>query len=452
MDEQRIIYLIRQYEMGSITAAEEREFDQALNDEANHDMFVQAFNAAFENHQPESSFLNEDYTAAIERILSIDRVGTNFDSSSPSIGGGRGEAGGQEGAFGQAEAPYKILPPAPSEEEQAKVIWFNRWAVAASIVIAVAIGSFLILNRKTTINNNIVITSKKTDVAAPAITRATIILSNGNKVFVDSAGAGTIAQQGKTDVVKNSNGTISYSPSVGGGRGEAGTEMLYNTLVNPRGSKVVSLVLQDGTQVWLNAESSLKYPVAFNGKERTVTITGEAYFEVVHNNKMPFKVKAGNQLIEDIGTHFNVNAYADEPVMKTTLIEGAVKVSLLSASPSPPIGGTKGGQEAGRALTLKPGQQAQVDASGITLSPHASVEEAIAWKTGFFSFSGADLQTVMRQMARWYDVEVSYEGGISKDKFTGEIDRNITLSKVLDNLARSRVHFRIEGKKLILTP
>jgi ferric-dicitrate binding protein FerR (iron transport regulator) len=189
--------------------------------------------------------------------------------------------------------------------------------------------------------------------------------------------------------------------------------------------------LPDGTKVWLNAASSLIYPTAFSGDERTVQMTGEVYFEVTHDKKRPFKVKVGRQVIEDIGTHFNVNAYTDEPIQTTTLLEGAVSI---------------GGH------ILRPGEKASVAASGTIQVSKGDPEQAVAWKNGLFDFTDADLPTVMRQLARWYNVDIKYEGNIPERQFNGMIGRSLTLDQVLKGLTRESVHYRIEeGNHLIIT-
>jgi ferric-dicitrate binding protein FerR (iron transport regulator) len=213
----------------------------------------------------------------------------------------------------------------------------------------------------------------------------------------------------------------------------------YNTLFNPRGSKVISLTLSDGTKVWLNSESSLKYPIAFNASTREVEITGEAYFEVKHNAKQPFKVHLPNgTVVEDIGTAFNVNAYTDESDIKTTLIEGSVIVRRESSN-----------------VKLKPGQQAVLNQvnQGITrieVQTNVDMDEVLSWKNGTFSYTNTDLQTIMRQMARWYDVEVVYQDPVN-DHYTVDVPRTVPVSQLFKFIEMSGgVHFKIEGKKIIV--
>jgi ferric-dicitrate binding protein FerR (iron transport regulator) len=197
------------------------------------------------------------------------------------------------------------------------------------------------------------------------------------------------------------------------------------------------VVLADGSKVWLNAESSITFPTAFIGKERNVEIKGEAYFEVAHNAQMPFNVKVKNMTVQVLGTHFNVNAYDDENWIKTTLLEGSIKVSKGSDS-----------------KIIKPGEQAQTENGDNSLIAVQAVDpdEVVAWKNGLFHFNNAGLPEVMHQLSRWYDVDVVYNGPVPKRKFGGEMQSNLKLSQVLELLEKNEVNFKIEGKKIIVMP
>jgi ferric-dicitrate binding protein FerR (iron transport regulator) len=225
-------------------------------------------------------------------------------------------------------------------------------------------------------------------------------------------------------VVKTGGGQIIYNGTA--------TEAIYNTLVNPRGSKVVSLTLSDGTKAWLNSESSLRYPIAFVGSERNVEITGEAYFEVAKDPTRKFVVAGNGVKTEVLGTHFNVNTYTDENAVKITLLEGAVKIS-----------------KAGSAEMLKPGQQAQVTAI-IKVVDGIDTDAVMAWKNGFFHFGNTSIQELMKQLARWYDIDIVYKGEIPQRAFGGEISREANLSQVLKILNESKVRCRLEGTRLII--
>jgi ferric-dicitrate binding protein FerR (iron transport regulator) len=265
------------------------------------------------------------------------------------------------------------------------------------------------------------------DVAAPDGNYASITLAGGEKIDINGSSRGTLASQGKVQVIKSADGLIIYKVATGRVRGK----MQFNTLANPKGSKVIGMVLEDGTKVWLNAGSSLTYPVAFIGKERKVSITGEAYFEVAKKKSMPFRIMKGEMMVEVLGTHVNVNAYGDEPHMKVTLLEGAVKVSSGNVSG-----------------ILKPGQQAKVKDNDINVQSDINIDQVMAWKNGYFSFEKAGITEVMRQIARWYNIEVAYDGEIPNERFGGELRRNSKLSSVLKVLEKSGVKFRIENNKV----
>jgi ferric-dicitrate binding protein FerR (iron transport regulator) len=246
-------------------------------------------------------------------------------------------------------------------------------------------------------------------------------------------GNGVVTTQGKT-TVSISNGKLVYNT------GTDGNEVLYNTMTTPKGREY-QLVLPDGTTVWLNAASSITYPTAFTGKNRNVAITGEAYFEVVKDQTKPFHVKMNDTEVEVLGTHFNINAYPDEASINTTLLEGSVRVIRKN-----------------NMAMLKPGQQAQVntsspaDAAGITVTSNADLDQVMAWKNGSFQFDGVPLSAAMRQLSRWYDVEVVYEKGVPDIKLGGEMKRDLNLSQVLKGLGKLGVNCKVEGKKLVVAP
>jgi transmembrane sensor len=244
---------------------------------------------------------------------------------------------------------------------------------------------------------------------------------------LDSTGNGIVALQGTVNVVKLANGQLAYKGS--------SENIEYNTLSNPRGSKVISLVLADGSKVWLNAASTLKYPTAFVGKERKVEVTGEAYFEVSHDAAKPFIVTKGVTSVQVLGTHFNVNGYDDETALNVTLLEGSVKVS-------------KGNES----VLIEPGQQAAIADSRLTIHNNIDLEEVMAWKNGLFSYKGADIETIMRQVSRWYNVDVIFEKSIS-EKFYAQVSRNTDVSNLLKMLeATKAVHFKIEGRTIKVMP
>lgn len=312
---------------------------------------------------------------------------------------------------------------------KSRIYFLQRYWWAAACIILLTAGAYY-LSRQT--QQPVMVNRAPVKDVAPGGNRAVLTLSDGSVITLDSAGNGVLAQQGNTRITKLNNGQLAYS-----GSGNPEGKVLYNTMSTPLGGQY-QLILPDGTGVWLNAASSISYPTAFTGNERSVTVTGEAYFEVVKNEKMPFRVKAGNTTIDVLGTHFNINAYKDEASINTTLLEGAVRVNVSQQQQQ-----------------LRPGQQARVMANGASIQvvEHADISEVMAWKAGFFSFNDADLPTVMRQLSRWYNVEVKYEGSIPQRVFTGEIGRNLTLSQVLKGLTKTRIKYRIEnGNRIVIQP
>lgn len=265
---------------------------------------------------------------------------------------------------------------------------------------------------------------------APGTNKAVLTLADGSKVMLDSAG-NQVVQQGAT-AIRQQGSSLQYDS-----KGNGAT-VAYNTLSTPRGGQF-QVVLPDGTKVWLNAASAIRYPTFFSGAERLVELTGEAYFEVTQSANMPFRVKINaTNTIEVLGTSFNINAYTEESYIRTTLLEGAVRVS-----------------SGGKKVTLKPGEQAQSSAKQpfVKVLEHADISKAIAWKNGLFNFQDVRLEEVMRQLSRWYDIEVVYEKGVPDLEFIGEIERSLPLSEVLKGLRMSGVNFRLEqGKRLVVFP
>jgi hypothetical protein len=312
------------------------------------------------------------------------------------------------------------------QPKQARIVpLIYKITAAASIILGIAAASIYFIQKQhapTQQTANLI----KNDIA-PGHNQATLTLANGQKIILTKGLSGQIAVQNSTTINANRN-TITYNANTNT-KNNSNTDTqadqnLYNTLSTARGEQSpYPLVLADGTKVWLNAESSITFPTAFNGKERIVKLTGEAYFEVKHNGKQPFKVQTQKQTIEDIGTSFDVNAYTDEPNTKTTLIEGSVKVNNL---------------------TLKPGQQTD----GIHTKT-VNTEIYTAWKEGNFHFEGEDIKTIMRQLSRWYNIEVVYEGNITKEKLYADISRNRNISAALKVLQNSQgVRFKVEGRRV----
>lgn len=322
----------------------------------------------------------------------------------------------------------------------------KRIAVAATIIVCVGAIALWWLTRNDASRDDHQPVATITDIM-PGRNGAILTLQNGQTLVLDSAQNGALTMPHGLQIVKRDS-LIAYAPT-GTALDEA---TAYNTLTTPRGRQF-QVVLSDGTKVWLNASSSIHYPAVFTGNERVVEITGEAYFEVAalrlrSGQKMPFIVKikttSGTEgQIEVLGTHFNINAYGDEAAIRTTLLEGSVKASIGNQS-------ANGNRQS---AILKPGDQAVLmPNASMTTNQTANINEVMAWKNGYFQFERSDIQTVMRQIARWYDVEIKYVGPVTKDKFGGSIPRDATLSQVLHALEQSLVHFTIRGKQVIVTP
>ena len=306
----------------------------------------------------------------------------------------------------------------------------SRWWAAASIILLLGASSYFLFFNYTSKPGQIAKVLPN-DIKAPQSNRATITLANGQKVFLDSAGNGALAIQGNVKLVKLPGGEIAYQNT----SGEISRKIEYNTLSNPRGSKVINMVLADGSKVWLNAGSALTYPVAFIGNERKVSISGEGYFEIAHDASKPFIVSKDDVDIRVLGTHFNVNAFEDDGSdINVTLLEGSVKISNGSATG-----------------LLKPGQQARVNKK-VKIVSDVDLDAVMAWKNGYFQFDHAGLQNVLKQLSRWYDVNVVYKGRNQPREFVGEIQRDLSLSEVLKILEKNKVHFKIEGRELIVLP
>jgi ferric-dicitrate binding protein FerR (iron transport regulator) len=313
--------------------------------------------------------------------------------------------------------------------QRGKIIRIAGWAAAACLAGVLA-GVWLIpkYSRKDLVFPAV---TANTVTVPPGRNTAVLTLSNGRQVLLDSAGNGDLAVQGNARLVKIDDGSLSYK-AVGGGAGE---EVLYNTLSTPRSGQY-QLILPDGSHVWLNNLSSIRYPVSFRGKDRTVELTGEAYLEVTKDPTKPFIVKVKDESIEVLGTSFNVMAYAEEDAISTTLLTGSVRVKKDKKS-----------------VVLKPDEQVRVNAAGDLKVLHdVPSEDIVSWKNGFFYFGRASLKEVMRQLARWYDVEVVYAGAVPDVEFGGKVDRSLPLNDLLQFLDRSNVHFRLEGRKLIVLP
>ena len=328
------------------------------------------------------------------------------------------------------KAIHEKINTAPARSK-APVITSRKIVIAASIIGLIVITTLFFVTKSDTngIAKANTVEHRFKDDVSPGGDKAVLTLADGSTIVLDDAQNGTLAQQGNAKIIKL-DGKLSYDLT-----NKNPKEVVYNTISTPKGGQY-QLELPDGSLVWLNASSSIHFPTSFVEKERRVEITGEAYFEVAKNLNKPFIVGVNNSEVQVLGTHFNINSYSDEDDVKTTLLEGSVKF-VNGATTS----------------ILKPGQQSQLAKDGsIKVESDVDVDKVVAWKNGLFDFENAGIETVMRQLSRWYDVEIDYNGK-PDDLFIAEMRRNIKLSDALKALELTgKVRFDIQGKKIIVMP
>ncbi len=394
MQRERLTYLLARYRDDDISPAELEELSASFQEEAGQDLFSEVVSeeiAAYEDTLTPSQELR--FNDMARRAYEIDKV--------------------------------SVVPGKP-----VRMLRFRTWAAAAAILLLAGVGYWWMENRPA-------MPQLAKDQSSPVIsagkTGAVLTLADGSEMVLDSLGNGVIAQQGGASL-RLSGGALSYNPSIA-----TDAEVMYNTMTTPRGRQF-RVTLPDGTKAWMNAASSLRFPVAFSGNTRRVVVQGEVYFEVAADADKPFQVQVGNKAsIDVLGTSFNINAYNNESTIYTTLLQGSVKVSAGAS-----------------AAVLHPGQQAQVgrgEEPAITVNNAINIEKVMAWKNGLFNFEGATLEEVMKQLERWYDIEVVYEGRPPVTRFVGEMEMNMPLKDLLSMLSEMNVHFRIEaGRRLVVTP
>jgi ferric-dicitrate binding protein FerR (iron transport regulator) len=308
---------------------------------------------------------------------------------------------------------------------------WTRIAAAAVIIAALAGGAWLWLNRSANNFNRVGETARQP--IQPGGNHATLTLANGNQIILDSAANGLLSRQGNADVLKLHSGQLAYRS------GGLSTALLYNTITTPRGGEY-AVTLPDGSTVRLNAASSIRFPTTFSGKDREVSITGEAYFEIARDPAHPFRVRVGDSMAVDVlGTDFDIMAYGDEPAIRTTLLRGAVRV-----------------RQGPLALVLTPGEQAQVGPAGsLRLVRQCDTTAVVAWIGGFFQFRDLDLRQMMRQIQRWYNVQVVYDlpsGSPQPMAFGGRIARNLGLDNLILIMQKLGVHLRVDGDTIHVLP
>jgi transmembrane sensor len=416
MQSQHILYLLEQHLAGQLTEAQQNELDKIMQNSEYEDVvkgcLLQLLGHSDEETQPGGSEI-------LQGILSVDKTAGRAVTS-------------QSGLLFFWRRPV-----------------VRRFAVAAAL-LATVVGAWFFLHKPKT-GEAVAKAAPKAAIIKPGSNRAVLTLANGQQIVLDDAHNGVLGQQGKTRVIKLDSGRLAYADGAGGtagaggsagagtGGGNAGGKdaqtgaaaILFNTIATPRGGQY-QITLPDRTKVWLNAESSLRFPTAFTEKQRTVELTGEAYFEVAPNKDQPFLVKAGTTETRVLGTQFNVMAYGDEGPVKTTLLEGAVQMGLGQVN-----------------TLLTPGLQGQYDAEkGRMATRMVNTRQVTAWKDGYYFFDRTPVQSIMRQISRWYDVQIVYQGQAPRDEIVGKIPRTADVSEVLHIMELIGIRFRIEGRTI----
>ena len=309
-------------------------------------------------------------------------------------------------------------------------LWYQL-GIAASILLLITTGLYFYKNRTVDDKIAIQVVEPKEAIITPGDDKAILTLSDGTKIILEDAKNGILANQAGVSIQKTSDGELLYSFSNSANSvTQAEDNILYNKIETPIGGKY-QVNLPDGSKVWLNSSSSLRFSALFNGDTREVELSGEAYFDVSKNKSKPFRVITKDQIVEVLGTQFNINSYSDEGPIKTTLIEGSVKIIYKD-----------------KVVLLSPGQQFQPKEL-VSAVVEADTEEVVAWKDGYFVFKNEDIKSIMRKLSRWYNVEVSYSGNIPEVGFGGNISRSKDISEVLDVLQLTNaIHFKVEGRRI----
>ncbi len=312
-----------------------------------------------------------------------------------------------------------------------KHIWIKLAAAVIVVFMFTSVGYFILKQSRPMMDHQNTASEVIEDVS-PGKYDAVLTLDNGTIFNLDSTNNGELISLKKIKIIKE-DGKITYKQILNNG---FDTKPVYSTVSTFKGNEY-HLVLSDGSEVWLNAESSIRFPIAFSADERRVQIKGEVYFEVATLPSVPFKVEVDSHVskgeIEVLGTRFNVNAYPEEATVKTTLLEGSVKIN-----------------RAGETKTLFPGEQASYNQASLTIKKDVNTDDIIAWKNGLFVFNNTDLKTILQNMARWYNVEVITEGTLPRDGFTGKISKSLPLSKFLKVLELNGVQSQLNGRTVII--
>lgn len=388
---ERLSFLLKKYADNACTAKEHKELFELIAQENNQESVLEELRQLWEGTKSEDAHQEEEWDHLFEAMMEKHQAKSN-----------------------------------------PRLFTWKRLA-AAAIVFLVAAAGLMLFNNK---NQDIPAENRQASVQQeflPGGNKAVLTLANGSKIVLDGKSNGTIIKQSGIEIIKTDNGQLLYKLSAT--KGAAADIESFNTIETPKGGQY-QVTMPDGTRVWLNAMSSLKYPVHFSAAARSVTLEGEAYFEVSENKKSPFQVRSKGQVIEVLGTHFNVNAYEDESFTRTTLLEGSVRLN---------------GAYTSKSTILTPGEQALQSAQGIRVN-QVDAEQFVAWKNGNFSFHKDKLQDIMKQLSRWYDVEIIFSSEKAKQvALTGNISRFENASQVLDILALTGlVKFKVEGRRIIV--
>ncbi|WP_231463941.1 FecR family protein [Pedobacter sp. Leaf132] len=331
------------------------------------------------------------------------------------------------------DSNYQAIQNKIASTQQSKIKPLYKY-ISVAAVMALAFGGFYYAqNDKSSNTKDLTQHQSKTFDILPGENKATLTLADGSKIILDENTATNISDRDGIKISREQDGQLVYT-IVNKAVINAGKNIAYNTIETPKGGQY-QVILPDGSKVWLNAASSLKYPEAFVGKQRLVELKGEAYFEVAKNKQMPFRVQSQNQNVEVLGTHFNINSYLDDNTVKTTLLEGSIKVSNLKSS-----------------KILKPGEQSVnglAQNALIKVVNDVDTDDEIAWKNGLFQFNDSELKTILNQLERWYDIKIDYDNVPAK-RFNGMVPRKSKLSEVLKMLEKTgNIKFELlEGRKL----
>lgn len=384
-EKERLVYLLQQWTDGTTTSEEEQELLAIIKRDQHRELVNEHMDQLLSQHKDVATHVNWDdlYTNILDK--------RQYDGT-PVV---------------------RRMP------------WM-RWSAAAAVLICLALAVYWALPKKAVEVAALQTTaSPENDIAAPVSSKATLTLPGGKIIELDGVDDRSLALAGAINASKSNDGLHYANDEL--------VKVEWHTLTNPKGSKPIHLVLADGSQVWLNAASSLTYPTVFNEPERKVTVKGEGYFEIAKNADKKFLVTANETVTEVLGTHFNINAYENEPGVRITLLEGAINASK--------------GNETAR---LRPGQQANFSSGRLKVLHSVDTDEVMAWKENMFEFNDTDIQSIMRQIERWYDVDVSYNNDLDL-RFNGSIQRQVSVLRVLEMLEKTRgVRFKIEHKKVFV--